>query len=291
VLAWLLDKVISSVAVGGASTYVGRLLETGVACRTWGLLPRFNARCLAEKVLLLCFDKVYTDGALKDNPELEPSMFIRCLLLECALSCQVGAWFVDKLLSLQLLGCAFSSQVFAWLLVKVVYVDINLFDAEKQRPFPAHWLNCDNCDRKSPPSNTCRYCAINLCMHCRRGGMLCACYYRSSLLQGLRPRQRRLVLKDVVEDDEDDVLTVTSTSMSSALFLRCLPYVAAWIKAHRTALSSLTDQLYLERNSDVIERCFWSFYNWRWRESQLSDTSSDRHSEPSDTDSDRWSED
>jgi hypothetical protein len=211
--------------------------------------------------------------------------------LECALSCQVGAWFVDKLLSLQRLGCAFSSQVFAWLLVKVFYVDINLFDAEKQRPFPAHWLNCDNCDRKSPPSNTCRYCTINLCIHCRRGGMLCACYYRSSLLQGLRPRGRRLVLKDVVEDDEDDVLTLTSTSMSSALFLECLPYVAAWIKAHRTALSSLTDQLYLERNSDLIERCFWSFYNWRWRESQLSDTSSDRHSEPSDTDSDRLSED
>ena len=117
VLAWLLDKVISSVAVGGASTYVGRLLETGVACRTWGLLPRFNARCLAEKVLLLGFDKVYTDGSLKDNPELEPSMFIRCLLLIFALSCQMVAWFVDKLFSFQLLGCAFSSQVFAWFLV------------------------------------------------------------------------------------------------------------------------------------------------------------------------------
>jgi hypothetical protein len=225
VVAWLLDKVISSVAVGGSSTYVGRLLETGASCRTWGLQPKFNAKCLAEKELLLGFDKSYTDGSLKDNPELEPSMFIRCQLLGCAFSCQVVAWFLDKLFSFQLFGCAFSSQVFAWLLVKVIspeavggscsYVgrlvetavscktcglqrkfgdneDTKLFDAETQRPFPAHWLDCDNCDRKSPPSNTCRYCTINLCSRCRRAGMLCACYYRASLLQGLRPRGRRL---------------------------------------------------------------------------------------------------
>jgi hypothetical protein len=188
VVAWLLDKVISSVAVGS-------------------------------------FDKFYTDGTLKENPESEASMFIRYQFLGCAFSSQVVAWLLDKWISFQLFGCAFSSQVFAWLLVKVIspeavggscsYVgrlvetavscktcglqrkfgdneDTKLFDAETQRPFPAHWLDCDNCDRKSPPSNTCRYCTINLCSRCRRAGMLCACYYRASLLQGLRPRGRRL---------------------------------------------------------------------------------------------------
>ena len=98
------------------------------------------------------------------------------------------------------------------------------------------------------------------------------------------------MLKEVVQVGEGDVLTLTSFSMSSALVLECLPYVAAWIKAHRATLTSLTDQLYLERKANMIEGWFWAFYNWRWRESQLSDTSSDRHSEPSDKDSDRLCE-
>jgi hypothetical protein len=54
----------------------------------------------------------------------------------------------------------------------------------RQRPFPAHWQDCDNCDRKSPPSNMCRYCTINLCSRCRRAGMLCACYYGITSTEG-----------------------------------------------------------------------------------------------------------
>jgi hypothetical protein len=73
VLAWLLDKVISSLAVGAASTYVGRSLEAGVACKTWGLLPRFYARCIAGKVLLLGFGKVYTDGSSRTTPSWSPA--------------------------------------------------------------------------------------------------------------------------------------------------------------------------------------------------------------------------
>jgi hypothetical protein len=94
------------------------------------------------------------------------------------------------------------------------------------------------------------------------------------------------LLADVAEDGEGDVLTLTSTPISSALFLECLPYVAAWIKAHRTALAALTDGMRSKRESDMVERCFWGFYNWRWHEPHFSDTSSDRYSEPSDTDSD-----
>ena len=105
------------------------------------------------------------------------------------------------------------------------------------------------------------------------------------------------MLEDFVDKDEDDVLTLTSSSMSSALFFESLPFVAAWIKGHRTALTSLTDQWYFERRSDMTERCFWAFYNWQFLDrpvvigAQVSDTSSDRHSEPSDTDSDRLYED
>jgi hypothetical protein len=43
VVAWLLDKVISSVNVGGSSTCVGRLFETGVSSRAWGLQLKFYA--------------------------------------------------------------------------------------------------------------------------------------------------------------------------------------------------------------------------------------------------------
>ena len=87
------------------------------------------------------------------------------------------------------------------------------------------------------------------------------------------------VLTDVVENDEEAEVATTLTPISSALFLECWPYIAAWIKDHRTALRTLTDQWYFERGADMVERCFWAFYNWRWHEpSHRSDTSSDRYS-------------
>jgi hypothetical protein len=54
---------------------------------------------VTERELLLGFDKFYTEGAIKENPESEPSMFIRCQLLGCAFSCHVVAWLLDKLIS------------------------------------------------------------------------------------------------------------------------------------------------------------------------------------------------
>jgi hypothetical protein len=45
-----------------------------------------------------------------------------------------------------------------------------------RRPYPAHWPDCDNCDRKTLRGDTCAWCTITVCRRCRLIGVVCACH-------------------------------------------------------------------------------------------------------------------
>jgi hypothetical protein len=45
-----------------------------------------------------------------------------------------------------------------------------------RRPFPAHWPDCDNWDRKTMKEFTCGWCTITVCRRCRLLGVVCACH-------------------------------------------------------------------------------------------------------------------